>query len=105
KDFRSYITKMKAVKAEGVYSIFLPPVNEVFLKQSKQLNFSGEQSAADAVQDYEIQNAGEAAEGLYYSSIFTEKPDEMKSKYKKMFGKGLGNPSFVSVGYDSAVTL
>ncbi|MDB5259965.1 MAG: amino acid transporter substrate-binding protein branched-chain amino acid transport system [Candidatus Nomurabacteria bacterium] len=105
KDFRSYITKMKADGAEGVYFIFLPPSNEVFLKQADQLNLNAKLFGADAVQDYEIKDGSDAAEGLYYSSIFTEKPEEMKKKYKEMFGEETGNPSFVSVGYDSAVTL
>ena len=104
-DYRSVITKIKNEKADGVYTIFLPPANGLFAIQSKQLGLSVTIMAADAIQDSEISQAGSAIEGWYMHYMYTESPDKLTKLYEQKFGQGPASIVYASFGYDSVVVL
>ncbi len=104
-NFRTYIVKVKADQPDGVYFVFLPPSNEIFLKQTGQLGLKTTLLGSDAIQKFEIENAGPAAEGLIFTGFYVEDEEGITQLYKNKFGKEPDNPAFVASGYDSIITL
>lgn len=105
KNYRAYIAKIIEDKPDGVYMVFLPPANQLFLTQSSQLNLKTKFFGTDAVQTFEIADAGAAAENLSYTGFYVDDGEKLAELYLAKFGREPENISFIASGYDSVITL
>lgn len=104
-DNRSVIAKINNINPDGVYIALLPPQYGPFLKQLRQSGYEGKIMAVDSFLQSEIESAGQSAEGVYFTNIYSERSQEISAKYKEYFGKDPIDPALVSFGYDGIKTL
>jgi ABC-type branched-subunit amino acid transport system substrate-binding protein len=53
----------------------------------------------------EVTQANGAAEGLYFSNLYSDNGAALAQKYQTKYGTQPGDPVFVSMGYDGMKTL
>jgi branched-chain amino acid transport system substrate-binding protein len=104
-DHRTTVAKIKSENPDGLYIIMIPPQNSSFLPQLQRAGFKGEVLSADSLIQSEIHNSGTAANGVYYTNTFANRPDILVEKYKQKFGKEPSDTTLVSFGYDSIKIL
>lgn len=106
-DYRTSIAKIKKMKVDGIYFALIPPNSALFLKQVRELNLPVTLLTGDALIQDVIDAAGEAAEGVYFTNIFTEpkKASMLTEKYEKKYGKSPIDVTLVSFGYDGIMLV
>jgi len=100
-DYRSTILKMKSLDIDGVYMPLIHPTNVNFLKQVKELDLDTTLLEGDALFLESIEDAGESAEGIFFTNIFTDNSVELAKKYKEKFGEDPLDITIVSFGFDA----
>ncbi len=100
-DYRSIITKLKEINFDGVYFPMVPPSNARFIIQSRQFGISAPMMTGDPLIQDVIDEAGQAAEGIYFTSAFTMKDDPVYEIYSQKFGVPPTGMALASRGYDS----
>lgn len=106
-DYRTSIGKLKNSRAGGIYFPFVPPTSIQFLTQTKQLDLKGMLLTGDPLIQDVIDAAGKAAEGVYFTNIFTE-DDQAKlltEKYSSKYGSDPIDTTLVSFGYDGMMKI
>lgn len=105
KDYRTLLTKAKNAGADSIYFPLVPPANSIVLKQVKQLGITAILFSGDGLLQDEINEAGVASEGVYYTNIYADHPETLADVYKKKYGSDPAEVVFVSFGYDGVRTL
>ena len=102
KDYRTVITKLKNKEPDGVYLALLPPHSALFLIQAKEARIRVPLLTGDALIQDVIKTAGESAEGVYFTNIYTEQSiaTALTEKYKKKYKNESLDISLASFGYD-----
>lgn len=106
-DYRTAITKIKKVSPDGVYFPLIPPNSALFLTQTKELGLQVSLLTGDALIQDVIDSAGESAEGVYLTNIYTE-PDKaalLVEKYRNKYKKNPLDITLVSFGYDGIIKV
>ncbi len=99
KDFRTFITKSK--NTDAIYAPLILP--HTLIKQSRELGYKGHIISADALDQNQIDAAGNAAEGIYHTSVYVpenEKLRKLVEKYKARYGEKPEILPVVAIGYD-----
>jgi len=90
-DFRTQLTKIKALKPDFIYIPLYPAESAIFLRQVKELNVPGQIIGADNFSEKAIlKTAGKAAEGVIFtmpSSPSSKAYEEFAKKYKAKFNE------------------
>lgn len=105
KDHRTVVAKIQDANVDGVYVCLIPPQNSSFLPQLRRAGFTKPVLSCDTMISSEIEGAGQAAEGVYFSNIYAERADTVAQKYREQFGSDTTETTLVSFGYDSVRTL
>lgn len=105
KDFRTELTKIKSANVGAVYFPFLPGYIAPFLVQAKQLQLNMVFATGDSMSPDEVTQANGAAEGLYFTNLYSDNGAALAQKYQTKYGTQPGDPIFVSMGYDGMKTL
>lgn len=110
KDFKTIITKIKTLNADGLFFVAYPDEAPSLMKQIKELDYNGIVLGNGDVMEDEatIKAAGDAAEGIYYA---TNAPPDLsedivknfKNDFFKKYGKYPGITA--DVGYDAPFIL
>lgn len=104
-DYRTAITKAKQSDTDGVYFPLIPPHNAQFLTQAGQMGLGATLMTGDPLIQDVINEAGSAAEGVFFTNFYTDKAEELMSKYKSVYGTDILDAALVSFGYDGIVKL
>ncbi len=107
-DFRTLITKIKNEKADGVYFPLIPVNSDAFIKQTKELDLNAQLLSGDALIPDVITAAGLAAEGIYYTNIFTEENErssQLTRRFHEKFGADPVDLPMVTFGYDTLMAI
>ena len=102
-DFKTLIAKVKAAKAEAIYLPLFGAGLHSAIKQARNFKYDGDLLTADAFGDNDINDIGDAAEGLYVTQIWFDK-DDFRKKYSARFGSNTStgvNLGFVALAYDA----
>jgi len=101
-DYRSVIAKVKQVNPDGIYFPLIPPTSAPFLTQLKQNGVKAILLAGDAFTQDMIVGAGDAAEGVYLTNIysFSDDPSGLSAKYEKQYGTVPFDLALLTFGYD-----
>ena len=104
-DFRTPIVKAKSQNPEGlIFPLVAYPSS--FLKQARAAQVSVPLVSGDTmIIPGEIEAAGPAAEGVYFTAIYTDKEAKIQSLYKAKYGQPSEDPVSVSFGYDGMQTI
>ena len=90
-DFRTQLTKIKALKPDFIYIPLYPAESAIFLRQVKELNVPGQIIGADNFSEKAIlKTAGKAAEGVIFTmprSPSSKAYEEFAKKYKAKFNE------------------
>ncbi len=105
RDFRTSLAKIKNSNSDGVFFPFPVTGMDTLLIQAKQLGLNIAMMTADGFSPDQIAGAKEAAEGVYFASIYGDNTKALAEKYKTKFGKDVTDPTFFSFGYDGVNTL
>lgn len=107
KDFRTFITKAKDAQVDGIYFPLVIGTCVDFLTQAARLNVEATLLSADSLLQDDIDAAGAAAEGVYYTNFFTpeSKAEKLTTEYKAMFNSDPVDITLVSFGYDGFNTI
>lgn len=106
-DMRTQLTKIRAVRPDGLYVVGYPKEIPIALKQAKELALALPLLGTVAMQDPQlVQTAGSAAEGLLFP--YPKEPvganvDEFKEAFRAKHGKEPGIT--VDVGYDAVMLI
>lgn len=106
-DYKTVITKIKNSGADSVYFPLVPPNSALFLKQAHEMNLNLPLLTGDALIQDVIDAAGKAAEGVYFTNIYTE-PGEasmLTKKYKNRYGKEPLDVTLISFGYNGIMKI
>lgn len=101
KDLRSLILKLKKENVEAVLAPLFGGSLFSFLKEARELKFSGLIHVGDGMFEEDLKTVGVSSEGVFASQIWVESP-ELASAFKRRFGEG-ANPlqlGLVATGYD-----
>jgi len=107
-DFRTIISKIKTKGADVVYLPLVPMNTDMFLKQAKELGLEAQILSGDALISDIIIAAGEAAEGVYFTSIYVEDNEisrDLDKKYREEYGEEAPALSMVAFGYDAMLVI
>lgn len=104
-DYRTLIARAKAAGADAIYFPMVPPGNSIFTSQARELKFAGALLNGDGFLQSEIDAAGSAAEGLYFTNMHGMQLSVLAEKYKNKYGADSGDIAFASFGYDAVKTL
>lgn len=105
RDFRTLLTRAKGLNVDGIYFPLNAPANSIFLKQAKQLGVQGKLMTGDALIQEEIDTAGPASEGVYFTNVYTQNPEGLMQKYQQKYHMNSGAPAAVAFGYDGINVL
>lgn len=105
KDFRTYIAKIKQLNPDGVYFLFMPLDNAIFLMQMKQLGLKAVPLNSESMTSDAINKAGVAAEGVYFTNIYTDEAQLLTEKYKARYNSDPMDSTLVSFGYDGIAKI
>ncbi|HLC49119.1 MAG TPA: penicillin-binding protein activator [Candidatus Andersenbacteria bacterium] len=102
KDYRTFITKAKDANVDAIYLPLIPGTCADFLTQAKRLSVDTALLSGDSLLQDEIDAAGDAAEGVYFTNFFTDEIKAIKitKSYHSMFGSDPIDTTLVSFGYD-----
>ena len=106
-DYKSSLLKAKLNNVDGIYFPLLFPASVNFLKQSYEFGTDATLLSADSLIQDAIDESGVAAEGIYYTNLYTE-PDKnlvLTQKYVGKYGEGPIDLTLVSFGYDGIKTV
>lgn len=104
-DYRTSIAKIKQLKPDGVYFPMVPPKSAQFLIQADQMGLEATLLTGDPLIQDVINEAGPAAEGIYFTNIYVDDAAEITAKYKKVHQRDPLDPALASFGYDGIQTL
>ncbi len=107
-DFRTIISKIKSKDADAVYLPLVPVNTDIFLKQAKELGLEAQILSGDALIPDIIIAAGEAAEGVYFTSIYVEDNEisqALAGKYREKYGEEAPALPMVAFGYDVILAI
>lgn len=104
-DYRTTIIKIKQMKPDGVYFPLIPMNSVRFIIQAQQLNLQTSLLTGDALIQDVINEAGKAAEGIYFTNIYTDDGDLLISKYKQKYNNEPMDITLVSFGYDGIIKM
>ncbi|MBU4369576.1 penicillin-binding protein activator [Patescibacteria group bacterium] len=107
-DFRTIISKIKSKGADAVYLPLVPMNTDMFLKQAKELGLEAQILSGDALIPDIIMVAGEAAEGVYFTSIYVEDNEisrDLDKKYREKYGEEAPALPMVAFGYDAMLAI
>lgn len=99
-DFRTSIAKLKEQDADAVYMVLIPPGNSKFLTQAQELELDTQILSIDALIQDSIDEAGSAADGVYFTNIYAEDTDEVEDAYRGRYGAQPLDSTLVSFGYE-----
>ncbi len=104
-DFKTPILRAKSQQPDGlVFPLVATPSS--FLKQARVAQISVPLITGDTmIIPGEIEAAGESAEGVYFTAIYTDKEEKLQRLYSEKFGKPSDEPVSVSLGYDGMQTI
>ncbi len=105
KEFRTQITKIKTLNADGLYAPLLPTTIGPLLKEIKQLGWKTTFMTGDSFSIDEIATADGGAEGIYFSNLYADNTKSLDAKYLAKYGEAPGASVFVSFGYDGVNTV
>ena len=105
KDYRTLIARAKVAGADAIYFPMVPSANSIFASQARELKFTGVFLNGDGFIQSEIDAAGLAAEGIYFTNVYGERLSVLAEKYKQKYGVDSGDIIFASFGYDAVNTL
>jgi len=99
-DFKSIILKLRAKNPDVIY--FPLEVNpSLFLKQARGSGLSIPLVTGDAMLiPGEVEAAGDSAEGVFYSAVYTDNEEELQKLYDAKYGKSSEDPVSLAFGYD-----
>jgi len=100
KDFRTTLAKAKNLGVDGIYFPFLPGTIAPFAMQAKELGLNAALLSGDSFTADEGAQAKGAAEGTYFTNLYSDKSEALAKKYKDRYGKDVMDPVFLSFGYD-----
>jgi ABC-type branched-subunit amino acid transport system substrate-binding protein len=75
------------------------------LTQAKQVGFRGKFLSADGFTQDEINTAGNAADGVYFTNIYADNVNDLIQQYKTRYHTDPASAVFVSLGYDGVNVL
>lgn len=104
-NYRTQIAKAKNSNADGIYFPMIPPAKGPFLKQVRELGYKGQLMTGGGFLQSEIDDAGFAADNVYYTNLYAKKPELLAEKYKTKYGSEPYDIVFASFGYDALYTL
>lgn len=107
-DFKTIISKIKSKEADAVYLPLVPVNTDVFLKQAKELGLQAQILSGDALIPDIIIAAGDAAEGVYFTSVYVEDNEisqGLAEKYQERYGEEAPALSMVAFGYDVILAI
>jgi branched-chain amino acid transport system substrate-binding protein len=104
-EFKTTLLKIKESGADGIYLPLLPPTSVNFLLQTEQLGLDIPLLGGDALIQEVIDASGKAAEGIYYTNIFSENSEELRKKYVNKYGEEPLDITLVSFGYNGLNTI
>ncbi len=107
-DFKTIISKIKSKEADAVYLPLVPVNTDVFLKQAKELGLQAQILSGDALIPDIIIAAGDAAEGVYFTSVYVEDnkiSQGLAEKYQERYGEEAPALSMVAFGYDAMLAI
>jgi branched-chain amino acid transport system substrate-binding protein len=99
-DFRSVL-----LKARGVDAIYVPLVGQldILFRQTRDSGFKGMIATGDSMSQDAIDGAKGAAEGVYFTTVFTPEGSRIKAleeRYVERYGKDPEMLVFTALGYD-----
>lgn len=103
-DFRTVILKSK--DADAIYAPLVFPSH--LLKQAKEFGYKGYLLSADGLNQDQIDAAGNAAEGVYYTDVFvpeSDKINELAEKHKVKYGQEPQITALTAIGYDAMYAI
>lgn len=98
-DFRTFLTKAKNENVDGIYFPFIPGYIAPFAKQANELGLDVMLMTGDSMSQGEIDDAGEAINGTYFTSVDTDNLSGLIARYNEVYGEDPADPAFVSFGY------
>jgi len=107
KDFRTIISKVKESSADGVYAP-LAPTADVFLRQAQEQNIGVQILSGDGITNDVLNAAGDAAEGMYFTNLYSEDNNllqMLEQSYKKKYSQNPPAIVFTSLAYDGILIL
>ncbi len=107
-DFKTIISKIKSKNADAVYLPLVPVNTDMFLKQAKELALKSQILSGDALIPDIIMAAGDAAEGVYFTSIYVEDNEisqALTEKYREKYGEEAPALPMVAFGYDAMLAI
>lgn len=104
-DFRTPLLRVKSQHPDGlIFPLVANP--SIFLKQARVAQVSIPMVTGDTmIIPGEVEIAGDAAEGVYYTAIFTDKERRLQELYSQKYGTPSQDPVSVSFGYDGMQTV
>ncbi|MBI2097438.1 MAG: penicillin-binding protein activator [Candidatus Vogelbacteria bacterium] len=104
-DYRTHIAKLKQLNPDGVYFPLVPPQSARFLIQASQLGLKTTLLTGDALIQDMIVEAGQAAEGIYFTNIYSDEVEILTQKYRQTFNADPVDTTLVAFGYDGLMKL
>ncbi len=104
-DYRTLLSKTKTLKPDGIYFPMIPPANAIFLKQAKQLGLKSAFLTGDAFIQDSIIEAGEAANGVYFTNHYADESYNLSTRYVGKFKTQPVDISLVAFGYDGVMKI
>jgi branched-chain amino acid transport system substrate-binding protein len=105
KDFKTQILKIKESKTEAVFIPFIPGGIGVFIKQARELGYTGIILTGDSFSMSEVEYAKQYAEGVVFANLHSTETETLSKKYKEEFGLDVTDSLFVTFGYNGMKTL
>jgi len=104
-DFRTAILRALSGRPDGlVFPLVVNPA--AFLQQAQQAKVSIPLISGDTmILPGLLETAGRAAEGVYYTAIFTDREDTLQELHTKHFGERSADVVSLSFGYDGMQTV
>ena len=107
-DFKTIISKIKSKEVDAVYLPLVPVNTDVFLKQAKELELQAQILSGDALIPDIIMAADDAAEGVYFTSVYVEDnkiSQGLAEKYQERYGEEAPALPMVAFGYDAMLAI
>lgn len=108
KDFRTLILQAKSSNLDAIYAPLVPVDSDLFIKQLRELNYTGYILTGDGLTQDIIDAAGEASDSIYLTNLHVEqssKLDKLIESYKEKYGEDPIDPVILSLGYDSVFVI
>ena len=83
----------------------MAPTSVNFLKQIHELGLNVTLFTGDPFIQDVVDEAGVAAETVYYTNIYSENSEDLEEKYKEFYSKEPLDITIVSFGYEGVMTI